>query len=127
LWQLSNLFALCDRRRTRKRVSSFPYDVVYDGEVRQFIERNPLSFLRVTRSEAEFPENSNPQVEQFSPKRRKIWNGLLKKKFSPPKPTEPLRLSSGDRNARANRRRRLLFFRRIRTRNDQKARKNASR
>jgi len=47
-----------------KTVSCVPYDVVYEGEVREFIETNPLSFLRVTRSEAEFPENSNPPVEQ---------------------------------------------------------------
>ncbi len=43
-----------------KQVSCVPYDVVYEPEVRAFIEANPLSFLRVTRSEAEFPENSNP-------------------------------------------------------------------
>jgi uncharacterized protein (DUF1015 family) len=42
-----------------KQVSCVPYDVVYEQEVRQFIEANPLSFLRVTRPEAEFPENSN--------------------------------------------------------------------
>ena len=36
-----------------------PYDVVYESEVREFIAQNPLSFLRVTRSEAEFPEGSN--------------------------------------------------------------------
>ena len=48
-----------------KRVSCVPYDVVYEGEVREYIETNPLSFLRVTRSEAEFPENSNPPVEQI--------------------------------------------------------------
>jgi uncharacterized protein (DUF1015 family) len=33
-----------------------PYDVVYESEVREFIKANPLSFLRVTRSEAEFGE-----------------------------------------------------------------------
>lgn len=45
-----------------KQVSCVPYDVVYEREVRAFIESNPLSFLRVTRSEAEFPENSNPDA-----------------------------------------------------------------
>ncbi len=43
-----------------KQVSCVPYDVVYEQEVRTFIEANPLSFLRVTRPEAEFPESSNP-------------------------------------------------------------------
>jgi len=42
-----------------KQVSCVPYDVVYESEVRAFIEKNLLSFLRVTRSEADFPENSN--------------------------------------------------------------------
>jgi len=41
-----------------------PYDVIYESEVRRFIEANPLSFLRVTRSEAEFPEGSNPPTEE---------------------------------------------------------------
>lgn len=48
-----------------KQVSCVPYDVVYEREVREFIKANPLSFLRVTRPEAEFPENSNPPIEQI--------------------------------------------------------------
>jgi uncharacterized protein (DUF1015 family) len=47
-----------------KQVSCVPYDVVYESEVRSFIATNPLSFLRVTRSEAEFPEGSNPPTEE---------------------------------------------------------------
>jgi len=47
-----------------KQISCVPYDVVYESEVRAFIETNPLSFLRVTRSEAEFAENSNPPCEE---------------------------------------------------------------
>jgi len=46
-----------------KLVSCVPYDVVYEPEVRRFVETNPMSFLRVTRSEAEFPESSNPPCE----------------------------------------------------------------
>ena len=46
-----------------KYVSCVPYDVAHEREVRDFIEDNPESFLRVTRAEAEFngdnaPENS---------------------------------------------------------------------
>jgi uncharacterized protein (DUF1015 family) len=41
-------------------VASVPYDVVSTEEVRQLIDRNPLSFLRVTRSEAEFPPDTDP-------------------------------------------------------------------
>lgn len=47
-----------------EQVSCVPYDVVYESEVRQFIGVNPLSFLRVTRSEAEFPADSHPPIEQ---------------------------------------------------------------
>lgn len=47
-----------------KQVSCVPYDVVYESEVRAFIEKNPLSFLRVTRSEAEFSEDTNPPCEE---------------------------------------------------------------
>jgi uncharacterized protein (DUF1015 family) len=37
-----------------------PYDVVSTEEVRQLIDGNPLSFLRVTRAEAELPPNADP-------------------------------------------------------------------
>jgi len=36
-----------------EQVSCVPYDVPYEAEVRETIARNPLSFLRVTRPEAE--------------------------------------------------------------------------
>jgi uncharacterized protein (DUF1015 family) len=47
-----------------KQVSCVPYDVVYESEVRAFIEKNPLSFLRVTRSEAEFEEGASVSCEE---------------------------------------------------------------
>lgn len=43
-----------------KQVSCVPYDVIYEQEVSAFISENPLSFLRVTRPEAEFSENEIP-------------------------------------------------------------------
>ncbi|MFM9904378.1 MAG: DUF1015 domain-containing protein [Pyrinomonadaceae bacterium] len=46
-----------------KKVACVPYDVVYEPEVRAYIESNSLSFLRVTRAEAEFPEGSKPESE----------------------------------------------------------------
>ena len=42
-----------------KQVSCVPYDVADDAEVRGFIHDNPLSFLRVTRPEAEFAAAPN--------------------------------------------------------------------
>jgi len=41
-------------------VACVPYDVIYDSEVRELIGHNPMSFLRVTRPEGEFPETDMP-------------------------------------------------------------------
>ncbi len=48
-----------------KDVSCVPYDVVYTSEVRKFIENNPDSFLRVTRAEAEFADESNASSKEI--------------------------------------------------------------
>ncbi len=64
--------ALRPTSENAKHVSCVPYDVVYESEVRDYIKTNPLSFLRVTRSEAEFPEASNPTRRNgFRPRQRK--------------------------------------------------------
>lgn len=36
-----------------KQVSSVPYDVIFENEVRSYVRQNPLSFLRITRAEGE--------------------------------------------------------------------------
>ena len=56
--------ALRPRADLAKQVSCVPYDVVYESEVRSFIEKNPLSFLRVTRAEAEFSKGSDPDCKE---------------------------------------------------------------
>ena len=48
-----------------ERVSCVPYDVPYDSEVRATLARNPDSFLRVTRSEGEFPQGTHPMAEEI--------------------------------------------------------------
>lgn len=48
-----------------EQVSCAPYDVAYESEVREFIENHPLSFLRVTRAEAEFPETQKPSPAEI--------------------------------------------------------------
>src|SRR3712207_8859065 len=40
--------------------SSVPYDVVSTEEARQLAAGNPLSFLRVTRSELDLPPDTDP-------------------------------------------------------------------
>ena len=71
-----------------KLVSCVPYDVVYESEVREFIEANPLSFLRVTRSEAEFAEGAAPSPEAAFERARQnlqtmIADGLLLREAEP--------------------------------------------
>ncbi len=45
---------------TAASVSSVPYDVVSTDEARQLAASNPLSFLRVTRSEIDLPPGTDP-------------------------------------------------------------------
>jgi len=49
-----------------EQVSCAPYDVISEDEVRALILQNPLSFLRVTRPEAEFTKGENPSSEKIS-------------------------------------------------------------
>jgi uncharacterized protein (DUF1015 family) len=46
-------------------VSSVPYDVIYESEVRDTVAHNPLTFLRVTRPDGEFPEGASPSSAQM--------------------------------------------------------------
>ncbi|HSM52238.1 MAG TPA: DUF1015 family protein [Thermoanaerobaculia bacterium] len=46
------------------KVSSVPYDVVSTAEARELAAGNPLSFLRVTRSELELPEGADPYAPE---------------------------------------------------------------
>jgi uncharacterized protein (DUF1015 family) len=45
-----------------REVSCVPYDVAHESEVRDFIQDNPESFLRVTRAEAEFNGTGLPET-----------------------------------------------------------------
>lgn len=65
-----------------------PYDVIYEREVREFIRKHPLSFLRVTRAEAEFPETETPTNEEIFERARKnlrkfIDDGILAREAEP--------------------------------------------
>ncbi len=48
-----------------KEVSSVPYDVIYVDEVREEIQRNPHSFLRVTRPDGEYKSNESPSEQEL--------------------------------------------------------------
>lgn len=52
------------------RVASVPYDVVSTDEARALTRDNPLSFLRVTRSEVDFPTDADPYGDAVYEKAR---------------------------------------------------------
>ena len=52
------------------RVASVPYDVVSTEEARALAAGNPLSFLRVTRSEIDFPDGTDPYSDAVYAKAR---------------------------------------------------------
>ncbi len=57
-------------------VSSVPYDVVTTEEARRLAAGNPLSFLRVTRSEIDLPANTDPYAPQVYEKARTNFAAL---------------------------------------------------
>ncbi len=64
-----------------KQVSCVPYDVVYESEVREFIKKNPLSFLRVTRPEAEFPEDAEISAEQANKRAKENLESFIEQQI----------------------------------------------
>jgi uncharacterized protein (DUF1015 family) len=68
-------------------IAAVPYDVVTADEARTIIERNPKSFLRVSRADAELPDIS-PHDDRVYERAREIFvaleqDGLLKKDTTP--------------------------------------------
>ncbi|MDQ3169612.1 MAG: DUF1015 family protein [Acidobacteriota bacterium] len=58
------------------RVASVPYDVVSTEEARELASGNPLSFLRVTRSEIDFPAGADPYADAVYAKARATLDEL---------------------------------------------------
>ena len=57
-------------------VSSVPYDVVNTDEARQMASGNPLSFLRVTRSEIDLPPNTDPYAPAVYARAKQNFDAL---------------------------------------------------
>lgn len=57
-------------------VSSVPYDVVSTDEARQLAASNPLSFLRVTRSEIDLPSGTDPYSPEVYTRARANFDAL---------------------------------------------------
>ena len=57
-------------------VSSVPYDVVTTEEARDLVRANPLSFLRVTRSEIDLPPDADPYAARVYQRARENFQKL---------------------------------------------------
>ena len=60
-----------------EQTSCVPYDVVYGPEARAFVEENPLSFLRITRPEAELPAGIDLTEEEIFSRARASLEKLV--------------------------------------------------
>ena len=69
--------ALRPRPELAERVACVPYDVVYNEEAAQIIRKNPLSFLRVTRPEGDFPDGANPSNAEIFAKAKANLQRLI--------------------------------------------------
>lgn len=68
--------ALRPQTDSAKQVSSVPYDVLNAGEARAIAKDNPLSFLHVSRSEIDLPENVNPYSDEVYAKAKENFEKL---------------------------------------------------
>jgi uncharacterized protein (DUF1015 family) len=59
-------------------VASVPYDVVDRNEAKEYAKGNPLSFLRVTRSEIEFDDSVNAYSPEIYTKAKENLDKLIK-------------------------------------------------
>lgn len=71
--------ALRPKKEYAPLVASLPYDVVDTGEAREIIRKNPLSFLRVEKSEADFPRDFLPQGKKIYERARQNLEELMRK------------------------------------------------
>ncbi len=68
--------ALRPQAAQAKQVSSVPYDVLSAGEARAIAGDNPLSFLHVSRSEIDLPEDVNPYADEVYAKAKENFKKL---------------------------------------------------
>src|SRR5437868_14312070 len=59
------------------KVACAPYDIMHETEVRRSISDNRLSFLRITRPEAEFSESETPSSDEVFERSRKNLQAFI--------------------------------------------------
>lgn len=72
--------ALRPRAELAAQVSSAPYDVLYESEVREILAAEPHSFLLVTRPDGDFPEGEKPTAAAQFTKARQNLESLIRDK-----------------------------------------------
>ncbi len=108
------------------RVAAVPYDVVTTEEARELAAGNPLSFLHVSRPELDLPHETNPYADVvYEAAQRNFAQLVASAPLVYEERAQPLSLPAADGRPRADRRRRLLFGRRVRPRPDPEAREDA--
>ncbi len=70
-------YALRPAADKASEVACVPYDVIYDFEVRELVAKNPLSFLRVTRAEGEFPAGEKVSAETANDRARQNLEQMI--------------------------------------------------
>lgn len=68
--------ALRPQANLAKEVSSVPYDVLNAHEAREIVKENPHSFLKVSRSEIDLPENVSPYSDEVYAKAKENFEKL---------------------------------------------------
>ncbi|MCB0344201.1 MAG: DUF1015 domain-containing protein [Bdellovibrionales bacterium] len=75
---LKPLRGLRPKPELANKVASVPYDVVNTEEARNLAEGNALSFLRVVRSEIEFPDGTDPYGDEIYQRAKQNLDTLIK-------------------------------------------------
>jgi uncharacterized protein (DUF1015 family) len=84
--QIYRFAAIRPARRYSEKIPSVPYDVVTAQEARECIEKNPLSFLRVSRPDAELPDIP-PNDDRVYQRAREVFEGMLAERLMERDPT----------------------------------------
>ncbi len=73
--------ALRPKKELYSSIVSLPYDVLNHKECKSITEKNPLSFLRIIRSEVDFNDNIDPYSDIVYEKAKKNFDEYIKKGY----------------------------------------------
>lgn len=73
--------ALRPKNELYSSIVSLPYDVLNIKECREITEKNPLSFLKIIRSEVDFNDNIDPYTDTVYEKAKSNFNEFIQKGY----------------------------------------------